>query len=195
MPSGPQKPGGAPVPRINLPQAALDCVQAKLGSEAMKKILEGGQPNPETEQIVRGCMTEQLKGSLPPNDKNPIPSNIPRNPNEQCIQVITFAKDPMSGMCKQFSTPCAVPENWIKGCEPSSNTPPTAQPGFPPPANALPLPTPGQTFVPPSGVQPLQVPPLPDGHYIHSLNTPAPSKMANILSSPIQPFLKFLLGL
>ena len=35
---------------------------------------------------------------------------------EYCIQVITPAHDPATGACKQFSTPCDVPQGWIKGC-------------------------------------------------------------------------------
>ncbi|MDP3733334.1 MAG: hypothetical protein Q8Q91_02215 [Candidatus Daviesbacteria bacterium] len=31
-----------------------------------------------------------------------------------CIQVITAAKDPKSGQCKDFPTPCDVPKNWEK---------------------------------------------------------------------------------
>lgn len=30
-----------------------------------------------------------------------------------CIQVITTAKDPISGESKDFPTPCDVPEGWI----------------------------------------------------------------------------------
>jgi len=31
-----------------------------------------------------------------------------------CVQVITPAKNPETGECREFSTPCAVPEGWEK---------------------------------------------------------------------------------
>lgn len=31
-----------------------------------------------------------------------------------CIQVITPARNPQTGECKQFPTPCDVPEGWTK---------------------------------------------------------------------------------
>lgn len=31
-----------------------------------------------------------------------------------CVQVITPAKNPKTGECREFSTPCAVPEGWVK---------------------------------------------------------------------------------
>lgn len=40
-----------------------------------------------------------------------------------CIQVITPAKDPKTGQCKEFPTPCDVPEGWetLDSCSPTSN--------------------------------------------------------------------------
>ena len=31
-----------------------------------------------------------------------------------CIQVIQPAYNPLTGECREFSTPCAVPPGWIK---------------------------------------------------------------------------------
>ena len=31
-----------------------------------------------------------------------------------CIQVITPAVNPLTGECREFPTPCAVPPGWIK---------------------------------------------------------------------------------
>ncbi len=191
--TGNQNPGSN-MPRLNLPQAALDCIQAKATPEVFKRLLEGRQPTPDVEQIIRACMAESVK-------QNPSePSAPPRNTPEQCAQVITYAKNPATGVCQLFPTPCAVPPNWTKGCEPTSSN--STQPQQP----AQPQPPPGPSFPPPDiiapqpGAQPYQVPPNPDGGYPHAFNTTpqptgAPSKLANILSSPIQPFLKFLLGL
>lgn len=43
----------------------------------------------------------------------PTPSQSPGNP-QVCIQVITSAKDPQTGECRSFPTPCDVPEGWEK---------------------------------------------------------------------------------
>lgn len=43
----------------------------------------------------------------------PTPTLQPRN-RQACIQVITPAKDPRTGKCQQFSTPCDIPNNWQK---------------------------------------------------------------------------------
>jgi hypothetical protein len=31
-----------------------------------------------------------------------------------CLQVITPAYNPVTGECREFSTPCSVPRGWIK---------------------------------------------------------------------------------
>lgn len=36
-------------------------------------------------------------------------------PRESCAQVITYKKDPQTGKCQQFSTPCDAPKDW-EGC-------------------------------------------------------------------------------
>ncbi|MCK4555060.1 MAG: hypothetical protein KAT83_00480 [Candidatus Aenigmarchaeota archaeon] len=43
----------------------------------------------------------------------------PVGAEEECAQVITPAKDPATGECREFSTPCDVPEGWItvESCE------------------------------------------------------------------------------
>ena len=47
--------------------------------------------------------------------KNPNlrPTLQPRQ-KQACIQVITAAKDPLTGRCQQFPTPCDVPNGWQK---------------------------------------------------------------------------------
>lgn len=42
---------------------------------------------------------------------------------KSCIQVITPAKNPATGECREFATPCDVPEGWIKGCSGDITTP------------------------------------------------------------------------
>ena len=34
--------------------------------------------------------------------------------NQICIQVITAARNPTSGECRDFKTPCDVPKGWTK---------------------------------------------------------------------------------
>lgn len=43
-----------------------------------------------------------------------------------CVQVITYARNPNSGVCQAFSTPCDVPTGWVS-CTPSSPQPETTQ--------------------------------------------------------------------
>lgn len=52
---------------------------------------------------------------LPVNIATPTPTSFvnPRN-NQACIQVITPAKNPKTGKCQNFPTPCDVPDNWQK---------------------------------------------------------------------------------
>ncbi len=45
-----------------------------------------------------------------------------REQKQVCIQVITPAYNPETGECKEFPTPCDVPEDWEKGC-PQEDTP------------------------------------------------------------------------
>lgn len=50
-------------------------------------------------------------------------------PAQECIQVVTLAKNPTTGKCKKFSTPCDIPSGWQKvnscldshGCDASIN--------------------------------------------------------------------------
>jgi hypothetical protein len=36
----------------------------------------------------------------------------PRPYNDVCITVIVWAKDPQSGICCQYPTPCSAPDGW-----------------------------------------------------------------------------------
>ena len=36
----------------------------------------------------------------------------PRQSNEACIQVVVWAKDPQTGACCQYGTPCNAPQGW-----------------------------------------------------------------------------------
>ena len=46
--------------------------------------------------------------------KNPEPADCPppRQSDEVCPQVVVWAKDPQTGACCQYGTPCSAPEGW-----------------------------------------------------------------------------------
>lgn len=57
-----------------------------------------------------------MEGDHPPFDMD---KQDPGRQNRICAQVITPARDPQSGMCKVFPTPCDVPQGWarVEKCE------------------------------------------------------------------------------
>ena len=58
--------------------------------------------------------------TVPPEEIETVPPSIPEtkiSPEKYegpCIQVITPARDPKTGACKNFPNPCVVPEGWVK---------------------------------------------------------------------------------
>ena len=71
-----------------------------------------------------------------------------------CIQVITYGRNPNTGVCQAFSTPCDVPTGWAS-CEPSSAGQPTPTPTpTQGPTSAPPQPTPASAIVTPAPVTP-----------------------------------------
>ncbi|MBI2022200.1 hypothetical protein HYS93_04985 [Candidatus Daviesbacteria bacterium] len=76
-----------------------DC--AKAGYPVMKSY--PAQCNtPDNRHFVQQLSDEEKEKLKPPKD------------NQVCIQVITPAKNPKTGECKDFPTPCDVPEGWDK---------------------------------------------------------------------------------
>ena len=61
--------------------------------------LSKGVETPSNEQI-----TSPKSSSLPTNSKK----------GQVCIQVITEACNPATGECREFGTPCDVPDGWVK---------------------------------------------------------------------------------
>lgn len=58
-------------------------------------------------------------GKSPSPSPSPTISKPPRSDEGRfCIQVITPAKNPSTGDCREFPTPCDVPEGWekVSGC-------------------------------------------------------------------------------
>lgn len=75
---------------------------------------------------IAGGIYYFIKGTVQPKP-TPYVSTQPSTPApEVCIQVITPAKNPQTGECKEFPTPCDVPTGWqtIQSC----NSTPTACP-------------------------------------------------------------------
>lgn len=67
-----------------------------------------GQCNtPDGRHFVQQLSDEKKKKLIPPTD-------ISTDSGKICAQVITLAKDPETGECKEFPTPCEVPEGWEK---------------------------------------------------------------------------------
>ncbi len=98
---------------ITLPTQVADCVRGAVGPEAFDKFTSGASPTTDLKNIVQACL-EKFKGSEQPQ---PVPSTTQEKPSgTACIQVVTPAKDPQTGLCKQFPTPCDVPAGWVK-CE------------------------------------------------------------------------------
>lgn len=59
-------------------------------------------------------LTYQRTSAWNTNLPRPSITAVPRPPdNRVCIQVITWARNSKTQECKQFSTPCYVPEGWV----------------------------------------------------------------------------------
>lgn len=68
--------------------------------------------------------TRDLKLIISSSTSSPSPTP-PNSRGKICAQVITYAIDPNTNSCRQYSTPCAIPESWIRvlSCEKPSPTP------------------------------------------------------------------------
>lgn len=69
---------------------------------SFEECVEAG--NPVMESYPRQCRTAEGQLFVEEIKEN--------NDGTMCIQVIAYAKDPQTGECKEFPTPCAVPEGW-----------------------------------------------------------------------------------
>lgn len=72
-------------------------------------------------RYIIGPIQPFQSGKSPSSSLSPSPT-ISKPPGSDegrfCIQVITPAKNPPTGECKEFPTPCDVPEGWekVSGC-------------------------------------------------------------------------------
>lgn len=66
------------------------------------------------ERDEKGCPILKCAPLKVPIEVPPPTSPVPTSSKTFCIQVITPAKNPQTGECREFSTPCDVPAGWQK---------------------------------------------------------------------------------
>lgn len=59
--------------------------------------------------ILMSTEAEQVQNAL---ELSPMDSAVEMDGPEVCAQVITFARNPQTGQCEAFPTPCDVPDGW-----------------------------------------------------------------------------------
>lgn len=157
---------------LGLPFQVIECLKGTVGGETLERVRRGETPRSEIQNPIQACL-EKLRNVSPeptkPFQTQPLPiSPIQIQPltgekpaSTTCIQVITPAKDPATGVCKQFPTPCDVPAGWQRGCFDSSTIKPESL--TPSPVNTAPTQlfqtTPPPSVIPsPSTIAPFLVP-------------------------------------
>ncbi len=132
-------------------QGSMDtaCLKQVLGEEGIQSLRSGMPPSPEVMAAMMKCKAagSGSQGEPPLFNQKPYYQSVPSfsapsgtyekppvfyesQPRPSfCAQVITPAKDPSTGYCKPFPTPCDVPPNWIKvsSCESTGTLPPPTQ--------------------------------------------------------------------
>ncbi len=152
----PREPGMGPEtnqngPQMNLPPGVAECVKLAAGEGALER-MSRGQADDSLRNQVGECIKraeEQKNRSADP--RGPMP---PRSREEEkaCAQVMTPARDPASGKCVPFPTPCAVPPGWQTGCAPGAQPATTDQRAPQPqvsPVNQIPFAQPSTETTPP----------------------------------------------
>ncbi len=88
------------------------------GNETKKLIIERIEQEIKRGEEIREKIQEKINQKI--EERN---DRIKKEKPQFCIQVITPAFDPETGECKEFPTPCDVPEGWEKigSCRISSN--------------------------------------------------------------------------
>ncbi len=119
---------------LNWPEAVRACLKENLSEDVFLKIQQGGQPSLDVEAKIKECFSK-VQGSFPGSVDGAFPFPTAGDSGTRiCVQIIVHAKEPISGICKEFPTPCDVPLNWekVESCvspnvSPSdSNTSPSA---------------------------------------------------------------------
>lgn len=118
-----------------IPAEILSCVQERFGAEFIQRWQRGEVTFEEWQQKTSACLPGLPAPLLPGTFQPPPPTSLqspttafPQPSPQICIQVITPARDPVSGACRDFPTPCDVPAGWerVDRCaamEPSSALP------------------------------------------------------------------------
>jgi hypothetical protein len=57
-------------------------------------------------------MPAEVEAAPATPDAAPLALEVPEAEQKQCIQVIVWGKNPGTGQCKQYPTPCDVPSGW-----------------------------------------------------------------------------------
>ncbi|MEK7630231.1 MAG: hypothetical protein AAB432_02525 [Patescibacteria group bacterium] len=107
----------------DIPPQILECLKNIVGADVLDRLQQG-----KTEglgEAMRSCYGKFTSGS------NPKPPT--QDSGQICVQVITPAKNQITGECKQFSTPCEVPVGWLRvpACEGSGSNIPQVQTQMP----------------------------------------------------------------
>ncbi|MDI6883426.1 MAG: hypothetical protein QMC93_03125 [Patescibacteria group bacterium] len=143
-----------------LTPAMKECVISQLGQASFDKLQTGDfsgftpEDSERIQRIVRECV-ERFK----PVSSGEIPAGEMPPGERVCIQVITPAKNPQTGQCINFPTPCVIPPGWqkVEKCEREEIiTPPGKMPSgemMEPPAEIREFPP--QTEIPPEQMIPL----------------------------------------
>jgi hypothetical protein len=144
------KPGAAFPDFSSLPPDVLSCAKHILGEGVLEQIKSGELSGERFAEAVKRCFYEAggvppppIKGmvcpAMPTVDQCPAGQRkaaVFSSPEcgtyytckpeggEICIQVVTPARDPATGYCKNFPTPCDVPQGWsrVDSCEPAPSS-------------------------------------------------------------------------
>ncbi len=107
------------------PERAKEAIERAIESSvkgrqrAVESLRKKGIEREEDEVSISEEVPELVRERI----KQRVKEEIEREEREEiCIQVITPAYNLKTGECKEFSTPCDVPEGWEKGC-PEDQTP------------------------------------------------------------------------
>jgi len=84
----------------------LEQVRERVNEQAKEKIGEAIEKSKEVKERVE----EQIRNRE--NEEESSGSNENGEGDGVCIQVISYAENPETGECQQFSTPCDIPDGW-----------------------------------------------------------------------------------
>ena len=84
----------------------LEQVRERVNEQAKEKIGEAIEKSKEVKERVE----EQIRNRE--NEEESSGNNENGQEDGVCIQVISYAENPGTGECQQFSTPCEIPDGW-----------------------------------------------------------------------------------